>query len=129
MLQLNLKSLIAKLNPLCKRTLEGAAGLCLSRTHYNVEIEHWLLKLLDESKSDLEIIFRHYGVDVGRLQADLNKTLDGFKTGNARPPALSPNIVALTPSFLSFSFIQRPFSSPPFSSLSLSLASTVLCLS
>jgi type VI secretion system protein VasG len=95
MLQLNLKSLIAKLNPLCKRTLEGAAGLCLSRTNYNVEIEHWLLKLLDESNTDLELIFRHCGVDVGKLQADLNQTIDGFKTGNARPPSLSPNIVEL----------------------------------
>ena len=49
MLALNLKSLIAKLNPLCRRTLESAAGLCVSRTNYNIEIEHWLLKLLERT--------------------------------------------------------------------------------
>ncbi len=47
MVPINLKSLVAKLNDICRRSLEGAAGLCLSRTHYNVEIEHWLLKLLE----------------------------------------------------------------------------------
>ncbi|HSG72894.1 MAG TPA: AAA family ATPase, partial [Planctomycetaceae bacterium] len=95
MAQLNLKSLIGKLNDLCRRTLEGAAGLCLSRTHYNVEIEHWISKLLDESGTDLEAIFRHFKVDIGKLKADLNSTMDQFKTGNARPPALSPNVVDL----------------------------------
>ncbi len=27
-------------------------GLCLSRTHYDVEIEHYLMKLLDSSDGD-----------------------------------------------------------------------------
>ena len=44
---LDLKNLIGKLNSQCQRALEGAAGLCLSRTNYNVEIEHWLIKLLE----------------------------------------------------------------------------------
>ena len=44
----SLKSLIGKLNENARRGLEGAAGLCLSRTHFNVEIEHYLLKLLEE---------------------------------------------------------------------------------
>jgi type VI secretion system protein VasG len=44
----NLKSLVGKLNDTCRSALEAAAGLCLSRTNYNVEIEHWLLKLLEK---------------------------------------------------------------------------------
>ena len=44
------KSLIGKLNPTCRRALEAAAGLCLSRTHFHVEIEHWLLKLLETAE-------------------------------------------------------------------------------
>ena len=43
MLQVNLKNLIERLNPTCKRALEGAAGLCLSRSNYNIEVEHWLM--------------------------------------------------------------------------------------
>ena len=52
-MSVNLKSLIGKLNDTVRGTLEGAAGLCLSRTHYDVEIEHFLVKLLDSSGSDL----------------------------------------------------------------------------
>ena len=54
----NLKSLVSKLNNNCRRTLEAAAGLCLSRTNYNVEIEHWLLKLTETANSDLTRIFQ-----------------------------------------------------------------------
>ncbi len=95
MLSLNLKSLVSKLNPLCKQTLEGSAGLCLSRTNYNVEIEHWLMKLTERTDGDFEAIVREFDINMSRLLADLQKTMDRFKTGNARPPALSQNIVDL----------------------------------
>ena len=63
MAAINLKSLVGKLNSICRRALEGAAGLCLSRTNYNVEIEHWLLKLLEPADSDLARILKHYDID------------------------------------------------------------------
>jgi len=91
----NLKSLIGKLNPTSRGALEGAAGLCLSRTHYDIEIEHVLLKLLDVSGNDTARIFRHYGVDTSRLQRDLEKSLDHLKTGNARTPAISPQVIKM----------------------------------
>ncbi|MFG0294987.1 MAG: type VI secretion system ATPase TssH [Maioricimonas sp. JB045] len=92
---LNLKSLIDKLNDTCRATLEAAAGRCMSRTNYNVEIEHWLSCLLDETNCDVSLILRHYGLDGSRVTQGLMKSLDGLKTGNARPPALSPDIVQL----------------------------------
>jgi type VI secretion system protein VasG len=88
----NLKALAGKLNPVCRRALEAAAGLCLSRTNYNVEIEHWLLKLMETANTDLTKIFKHYDVDPSRVNRELTHTLDGLKTGNARPPELSLDI-------------------------------------
>ena len=88
----NLKSLISKLNPLCRSAMEAAAGLTLSRTHYDVDIEHVLLKLLEAENPDIKAILRHYEIDAGALERDLNKALDGFKSGNTRTPALSPNL-------------------------------------
>ena len=93
--QISLKSLVGKLNETCRRTLEAAAGMCLSRTNYNVEIEHWLVKLIETPDTDLTAIFRRYEVDTSRLTRDLTKLIDRLKTGNARPPALSPHIVTL----------------------------------
>jgi type VI secretion system protein VasG len=89
----NLKTLVGKLNSTCRRALEAAAGLCLSRTNYNVEIEHWLLKLLEPQNTDLTRIFKHYGVDLSRLNRDLTKSLDGLRTGNARAPELSIEVL------------------------------------
>ena len=91
----NLRSLVGKLNETCRRGLESAAGLCLSRSNYTVEVEHFLQKLLEVPNTDLTKIFQHYEVDQSRLEAALTKAIDGFKTGNGRPPALSPLLVEL----------------------------------
>jgi len=44
MVAVDLKSLVGRLNDLCRRSLEAAAGLTLSRSNFHVEIEHWLLE-------------------------------------------------------------------------------------
>lgn len=95
MVSINLKSLVNKLNEPCRQALEGAAGLCMSRTHYNVEVEHWLLKLLDIPSSDIDSILNKFEVNVGKLKQELNKELDRIKSGNSRAPSLSPTIVDL----------------------------------
>ncbi|MEQ8788329.1 MAG: type VI secretion system ATPase TssH [Pirellulaceae bacterium] len=95
MVPLNLRSLIGKLDDVCHTTLEAAAAFCLSRSNYNVEIEHWLTKLIEESGTDIEVIFHRFGVDASRLSADLTRVLDRLKTGNVRSPSLSPNVVDL----------------------------------
>jgi type VI secretion system protein VasG len=92
---IDLKALVGRLDDYCRRQLEAAAGLTLSRSHYNIEIEHWLTRLLDAQDSDIAVILRHYEADLGRLGADLTKVLDRFKTGNARAPAVSPDVVEL----------------------------------
>ena len=79
MVPVDLKSLIGKLNNHCRQALEGAVGLTLSRTQYNVEIEHWLLKLLESPTTDLVMILHHYEVNIDQLQRDLTVSVDRFK--------------------------------------------------
>jgi type VI secretion system protein VasG len=83
---------VGKLNNTTRNALEGAAGLCLSRTHYDVEVEHFLMKLLEAPGSDLTCIAKHYGIDTSRLAAELTRSLDKLKSGNARNPSLSPSL-------------------------------------
>ncbi|MDH4079522.1 MAG: type VI secretion system ATPase TssH [Nitrospira sp.] len=94
-MNINLKGLIGKLDDTSRRALEGAAGLCLSRTHYDVDIEHFLTKLMEMPDTDLHRIFRYYGIDHSRVSRDLTRVLDGLKTGNARTPTLSPRLPRL----------------------------------
>ncbi|MFC5863353.1 type VI secretion system ATPase TssH [Acidicapsa dinghuensis] len=92
---LNLKSLIGKLNDTTRGTLESAAGLCLSRTHYDIEIEHFLTKLLDNSSGDLAAIVKHFEIDKSRFTGELARSMDKLKSGNARTPAISPTVLKM----------------------------------
>ncbi len=91
----NLRGLIAKLNAPTRGAVEAAAGLCLARTNYDVEIEHFLVKALDAADNDVAVILKHFGVNRSRLADDLARALDKLKTGNARTPSLSPSLVKM----------------------------------
>ncbi len=92
---LNLKALIGKLNEFTRKALESSAGLCLARTHYDIEVEHYLLKLLDQPDGDFARIASRFGLDKSRLTGELNRSLDKIKTGNARTPSISPTVLKM----------------------------------
>ena len=85
-------ALIKTLNKTCRDALQAAAGLCLSRTNPSIEIEHWLLKLVELQDSDLTRVFDEFHVDTSRLSRDLTRVIDGFPTGNQRTPTLALRI-------------------------------------
>lgn len=96
MADVNLKALIGKLNSVCRKSLvEGALSLCVARTNYNIEIEHWLFKLLETTNTDLAKILKHYDVHTGQVNRELTRALDTLKTGNARTPSFSQEVVDL----------------------------------
>ena len=91
----NPRSLVGRLNSTCRTALEAAAGLCMSRGHHDVELEHLLLKLVEVDNSDIRRILRQFDKTPEGLERALEKTLDGLKTGNSRTPALSPHLPEL----------------------------------
>jgi type VI secretion system protein VasG len=92
---LSREGLIAKLNATCRAGLEEAARLCVARTHYEIDVEHYLLKLTEMSDADVAAIYRHFEIDASRVSRDLTRALDRMKSGNSRNPAISPRIVRL----------------------------------
>ena len=90
-----LRVLVEKLNPVCRRALESAAALCVAQTNYNVEIEHLLLKLIDVTGADVPLILDSYGIDSADVVAQLERATELFDRGNSRTPALSPQITHL----------------------------------
>src|SRR5262249_58455552 len=79
MITVDLRALIGKLNTQCREALQAAIGLAVARSHYSVEVEHWLLKLLDARESDLSACLRHFQADRDKLATDLNRVLDRLK--------------------------------------------------
>ncbi|WP_144108038.1 type VI secretion system ATPase TssH [Paraburkholderia sp. BCC1886] len=91
----SLNTLIAKLNPTCRQAALLAANNCLARGHYEVDLEHLLLALLDERASDVSLALRASRIDVHALRADLERELQRLKTGNTRTPVFSKHLIEL----------------------------------
>lgn len=91
----NLRVLIGKLNVTCKAAAEEAIKNCVSRGQYEVELEHFFLALLDNSRSDFSLLARHYNVSPSMLERDLDAAISGLRTGNARTPVFSHHLLKL----------------------------------
>ena len=92
---INLKTLIGKLNETSRNATERAANLCMGQGHYEVDLEHLFLALLEQPKSDFAIISRKFGINTSSLQSDLQSELSRFKSGNSRTPVFSPHLPKL----------------------------------
>jgi len=88
-------ALIKVLNKTCLNALQGAAGLALTRTNPSIEVEHWLVKLVEQPDTDCSRIFRQFDVDPSVVLRELTRTLDGFRRGVQRNPDLSLSIARL----------------------------------
>jgi len=95
MVQVDIKSLLMRLNGVCTKALQNAAGLCVSRMHYEITVEHFITKVLEEQGSDVPLIAQRFGIEVGRIQKAIDQSLEDYKTGNAAKPVFSPQLLDL----------------------------------
>ena len=93
MIELDLKALLKRLNPYCTRSLENAAGMCVSRGNYEVTLEHLLLKMIEDPSRDFQLILRHYEIDPARVEKSIQHTVEQGKTGNSGKPVFSPLLI------------------------------------
>ncbi len=84
-----LKALLDKLNPYCIEILENAAGFAGTRGHYEVTIEHLLIKLLEQGEGDMEILLRHFSVNLDSFWQALLDQLERMRSDNQSKPAFS----------------------------------------
>ena len=93
MITVDIKTLISRLGPFCTRALEGAAGLCVGRSHYEVTVEHLLAKFLEEPQSDIPLVLRQFNLDAGQVRQAVEQCIEGYRTGNAGKPVFSPTLL------------------------------------
>jgi type VI secretion system protein VasG len=94
-MSLNLKTLISKLNATTRQAAERAANLCMARGHYEVDLEHLFLALLEQPQSDLALLCKRFDVSTTALQRDLEAEIGRFKNGNTRTPVFSAHLPTL----------------------------------
>jgi len=116
----NTESLVARLNPACRAALERAAALCVSRTHYEVDLEHLLLPLLESPDTDAARIVQTLGLNHERLALGLQQTLQRLPAGNPRSPVLSSRLIQLLSE--ASTLASSEFSAPHIRSATLLLA-------
>jgi len=95
MLLVELKPLVGRLNSYCKQALEDGVGLCVSRGHYEITVEHFLVKLFDDLQADLPLLLRQYDIDAALVKRTINQSIEDMRTGNAGRPAFSPLLLEL----------------------------------
>lgn len=84
------KSLIDKLNTYCRESMENATGLCVSRSHYEVTVDHMMLKLVESPQADVQSILRHFEIEPARVLGALQHNVESLRTGNTGKPVFSP---------------------------------------
>jgi type VI secretion system protein VasG len=94
-MEIDIRTLLGKLNPECKRAMTVAAELCVKQTHFNVDLEHFLLQLFEGPSPDIVRIAERFAIDPSVVAGQLQQSMERFKRGNGRTPALSPHFVPL----------------------------------
>lgn len=93
MININLSSLIQRLHPIAKVALEDAAALAVSEKANEVQIEHYLLSLLERPNSDFDVLLSHFDCSENLLRQSVRSTLDTNANGNGSKPVFSALLI------------------------------------
>nr|ACN89328.1 putative ClpA/B-type chaperone [Vibrio alginolyticus] len=95
MASLSLSALVERLSPQAKETLEQAAAMASSRTHHSIEMSHWLMMIIRHPDDIYSEVFDEFDVDKIKIETDIQKALEKYKTGCQSVPGLSAHTVTV----------------------------------
>ena len=91
MARLEIKALIERLNLCCRQAIEEAASLCVSNSHQEVTIEHFLISLISQPAVDIRLLVQSQNVDADKLNEAFRATFNRYRRVEAdRTPTFSP---------------------------------------
>ncbi|TFW23161.1 type VI secretion system ATPase TssH [Massilia arenosa] len=94
-MDINMKTLIGKLNDVTRTAATRAANICVGLGQYEVDIEHVFLALLEHQNSDVACIARGCGISLAVLESDLRDEVGRFASGSGRTPVFSRHLPTL----------------------------------
>ncbi|UXU85743.1 Clp protease N-terminal domain-containing protein [Burkholderia sp. S-53] len=90
MMLVELAPLIDRLNAYTRRALGNGIGLCVAYGHYEVTVEHLLVKLLDDDQADIPMLLHRRNVDAALVRHAIGRSIETRRAGNGGQPAFSP---------------------------------------
>jgi type VI secretion system protein VasG len=94
-MDINLKTLIGKLNDTTRAAATRAAGICVGFGQYEVDLEHLFLALLEQPGSDVAVAARQAGISLTGLETDLRREVERLPAGSTRTPVFSRHLPVL----------------------------------
>ncbi|MFW6076119.1 MAG: type VI secretion system ATPase TssH [Hyphomicrobiales bacterium] len=93
MADVSLETVTGKLNRVGYDAFMQALRHAKNAGNRNLELAHWLAKILQLDRSDLALTADHYKLDRARLTADLDTAVSGFGMNKTEMPGISENII------------------------------------
>jgi type VI secretion system protein VasG len=85
--------LVKNMSDECRDLFEKSVAVAASRSHYFIDLEHWLLQVMLEQSGDVLSVYTHFGIKHEQLQGNIESALEQLKTGNDGFPKIAPDIV------------------------------------
>ncbi|MDR2630381.1 MAG: type VI secretion system ATPase TssH [Spirochaetaceae bacterium] len=74
--------IFAKLDGEAYKAVESAVVLCKTRGNPYIELAHWVNQILMSEKTDWHAALGYFGLDMGRVSADMIKAMDALPRGS-----------------------------------------------
>ena len=93
MADVSLETVTGKLNQVGYDSFMQALRHAKGAGNRNLELEHWLLKILQMDRTDMALTVDHFKLDQEKLLGDLNAVVSGFAMNKTEMPGISENII------------------------------------
>ncbi len=93
MADISLEAVTGKLNRIGYDAFMQALRQAKGAGNRNLELAHWLLKLMQMDRTDMVLTSDHFKLDRARILLDLTAVVNGFALNKTEMPGISENIV------------------------------------
>ncbi|PQQ33146.1 type VI secretion system ATPase TssH, partial [Photorhabdus luminescens] len=93
MIQIDLPTLVNRLNPMTRHALEAAAAQCVSQQQPEITVSQLLLQMINTPLSDVRAIFNQAEVDSDLLKEQLDQVIPHHQAMVQAYPSFSPMLV------------------------------------
>ena len=93
MADISLEAVTGKLNRVGYEAFIQALRQAKGAGNRNVELAHWLAQILLRPATDIGLTAQHFGLDMGKLAADIGGVIEGFRKNETEMPGVANSIV------------------------------------